>query len=168
MSEMTPNSPLDMLAKELAIVKMELIKLNRRLDENDQFSLKILQTLKISEETFDIRVARSHHNLLSHMTHSLEHSIESHADEIKARKRGFTVLVVNGKDVLENDETIQVTKLKEGGYDYSRAAEPLEVNNQGTESFSKYFDEHPEVFGERQTILVNVLAFAPVKQTIGG
>lgn len=162
MVDQSPNSPLDMLARDVAFIKTELTKIQRRLDESDQFTLKILATMKRGEETFDLRVARAQFNLFSGLTHSLEHSIEDYTTRLLARQRGFEVQVVDGKTVLENAETIQVAKRADGGYDYSPAAQPDEINNASTEVFSQYFDENPSVFGDRKVILVNVLTEAPL------
>lgn len=164
MTDMTPNSPFDRLAQDIGIVKQELIKIQKRLDEADAFTIKLLHTLKRGEETFELRVARAHYNLYSGLTHSLEHSIEDYSRQLEARIRGFEVQVVDGKTVTETAQTIQVAKTADGGYDYSPAAFPDEINNEGTEPFSKYFDEHPEVFGGRTVILVNVLSDIPPPQ----
>lgn len=163
MTDNTPNSPLDRLAQDLGVIKQELIKIQKRLDAADTFTLKLLQTLKRSEETFDVRVARAQYNLFAGLTHSLEHSLDEYTRQVEARMRGFEVEVVDGKTVLENGSTIQVAKNAEGGYDYSPAAFPDEINNQGTEPFSKYFEDHPEIFGERTVLLVNVLSELPPK-----
>ncbi|ABY62951.1 hypothetical protein ST201phi2-1p119 [Pseudomonas phage 201phi2-1] len=157
MIDTSPNGQLDRLAQDVAYIKMELTKLNKRLDESDTFTLKILHTLKRGEETFDLRIARSQYNLFAGLAHSLEHSIEDFTSRLQARQRGFEVHVVDGKTVLENSDTIQVARVTEDTYDYSPAATPDEINNVGTEPFTKYFNEHPEVFGDRKVILVNIL-----------
>lgn len=165
MTEMTPNSPLDKLSQEVANLRREVANLNKRIEESDVFTQRILATLKVSEETFDLRVARSQLNMYAGLTHSLEHSIEDYVAELKSRQRGFEVLVVNGKDVLENADTIMVTKTKDG-YDYSKVTDPTVICNEGTELFNKYFDENPNVFGDRDVILVNLLAPAVNQQSV--
>lgn len=162
MTDQSPNSPFDRLAQDVNYIKMELTKIQSRLNEMDSFTLKILHTLKRGEETFDLRVARAQYNLFAGLTHNLEHSIEDYSNRLQARIRGFEVHVVDGKTVLENSDTIQVTKKSDGGYDYSPAAEPDKINNVGTEAFSRYFDENPDVFGTKTVILVNILTEVPL------
>lgn len=166
MTDMTPNSPLDKLAQHISIMQSELIKINKRLDETDAFMLKVLQLLKQGEETFDLRVARAQYNMFSGLTHTLEHSIDAHVESLKSMKRGFDVEVVDGVNVIENAETIKVVKT-ESGYDYSRAADEDNVDNTGTELFSKYFDENPQVFGERNSILINITTSLPLQEVTG-
>lgn len=157
MTDQAPNGPLDLLARDVSILKTELSKINKRLDEMDAFTLKILHTMKRGEESFDLRVARAQYNLYSGLAHSIEHSIEDYSDRLKARQRGFEVQVVDGKTVLENADTIQVAKNAEGGFDYSPASRPDEINNFGTEALTRYFEETPSLFESRSVILVNVL-----------
>lgn len=164
MTDQTPDSPIDRLAKDIGIIKQELRKINKRLDETDAFTLKLLHTLKIGEDTFDLRVARAQYNLFSGLAHTIEHSIEDYSAQLRKRRYGFEIHVVDGKSVLENAQTIQVVKNTEGGYDYSPAAFPDEINNDGTEPFTKYFNENPEVFGDRNVILINVLTEAPLPE----
>lgn len=168
MTDQAPNAPLDLLARDVSILKTELSKINKRLDEMDSFTLKILHTLKRGEESFDLRVARAQYNLYSGLAHSIEHSIDDFTERLKSRQRGFDVEVVDGKTVLENADTIQVAKNAEGGYDYSPASRPDEISNEGTEAFTHYFNENPEVFGDRSVILVNVLAEALQEATANG
>jgi len=158
MTDTSSNVQLESLVEDVAFIKSELSKLNKRLNEADTITLKILHVLKRSEETFNIRVARAQLDLFSGLTHSLEHSIEDYTKHLQAQQRGFEIQVVDGITVLENEETIQVTRVTEDTYDYSPAVKPNEVNNVGTEPFTKYFNENPDVFGDRNVILINVLA----------
>lgn len=161
MTDTSPNSPYDRLTQDITGIKRELDKINQRLNEMDVFSLKLLGILKRGEESFALRVARAQLSLYSGLTHSLEHSISDYTDQLAAQIRGFEVHVVDGDKVVENELTILVTKKSEGGFDYSPAKDPFAINNQGTEAFTQYFQEHPELFGTEDRILVNVLSTVP-------
>lgn len=154
--QIQPNSPIDRIAQDIAHIKMELRKYDTRLAELEQFNLRMLETLKRSEETFDLRVARSQFNVFAHITHSLEHTIEDYQRQLVDSYRGFTIEVVNGKSVLPNDQSIIVTKAGDGTYNYARATDPDVINNEGCEPFSRHFNENPELFGERKEIVVNI------------
>lgn len=152
----TPDSTLDILSRDVSTLKQEVVRLNGRLAESDKLILKLLTLLKKSEETFDVRVARSLYNVFNGVSHNLEHSIDHYTEQLKQHDRGFNVDVVDGKTVLENDESIVVTKRTDGGYDFAKATEPDVILNEGTEVFANYFNEYPQVFGDRTEIMVNV------------
>ncbi len=168
MTDLSPNGTLDRLAQDINIIKTEIAKIQKRLEAQDAFTFKILSTIKLTEETFDLRVARAQYNLYSGLAHSIEHSIEDFTERLQAQRRGFEVHVVDGKSVLENGDTIRVTKRPDSGYDYSPASQPDEINNTGTEALSKYFDEDPSVFGDRDVILINVLTKEPLPEKVYG
>jgi hypothetical protein len=161
MTDTSPNSPFDRLTQDVAALRRELDKINKRLDETDLFSLELLKILKSSEESFTLRVARAQLSLYSGLTHSLEHSIEDYADKLAAKIRGFEVQVVDDEKVVENNLTILVTRREDGGFDYAPVSDPSAINNQGTEPFTKYFQENPAVFGDKAVLRVNVLSTVP-------
>lgn len=162
--QILPNSSLDRIAQDVAFIKMELRKFDARISDIEQFNLRILQTLKRSEETFDLRVARSQFNVFAHISHSLEHTIEAYQKQLAELYRGFTVEVVDGKLVVPNSESIIVTKVGDGEYNYAKATDPDTINNEGTEPFTRYFNENPEVFGERKEIVVNISTMVRVPE----
>lgn len=155
MSENKPNGLLDRIAQDIASLRQEVRRLALQVVEQEKFNVKMLQTLQRGEETFELRVARAQFNVFNHVAHSLEHTIEAYQNQLSALYRGFDVEVVNGETVVENAESVVVRK-REGGYDYSRAVDPDVIQNEGTEIFSKYFDENPQVFGDRTEIMVNI------------
>lgn len=157
MTDVTPNSPIDVLTQEVRSVQDLLRRINDRLDSSDRIFHKLLQSLKISEETFELRVAKAQVNLYAGLTHSLEHSIEDLTSRLRVSRYGFEVAVVDGVNVLETPESILVTK-RQDGYDFSRATEPTVIDNTGGDPLVRYFDENPEVFGGRESIVINVFA----------
>lgn len=160
----SPNSPFDILAQDVARMKQDVAAVVKRSNELDVTILKILKTFKIGEEAFELRVARVLHNVMSGMVHQLEHSIESTAEGIAQLERGFDIYPVDGVTVKENDKTVLVTRLVEGGYNYSLASDPETVINEGTEGFSTFFDANPALFGDRKELLVNIIAYTTSKQ----
>lgn len=159
----TPNSPFDQLAQDVASIKQTQADIQKRLNEFDGTILKILKLFKSGEESFEVRVARVLSNTFKGLTDNLDHSIEDAAKGVAALERGFDIYPVDGKTVLENEQTVVVTKTPEGGYNYALARDPESVLNEGCEPFSEFFDANPQVFGERTELLVNIIAYTTAK-----
>lgn len=159
----SPNSPLDVIAQDVARMKQDVAAVVKRCNELDVTILKILKTFKIGEEAFELRVARVLHNVMSGMVHQLEHSIESTAEGIAQLERGFDIYPVDGVTVKENEKTVLVVRTPEGGYNYSLASDPETVVNEGTEAFSEFFNANQALFGERTELLVNIIAYTTAK-----
>lgn len=155
---------------DLAIKIENLTRYNEQLEQRstsqDGIIKAILETMKKGEDLFELRVSRVLHGLMKGLTHQLEHSIEHAQDELRLEQQGFNIMVVDGVKVKEGPQTILVTKT-ETGYDYSPASAPENVQNEGTETFSNYFNNNPQVFGDATELLVNieVLAREPEKVT---
>lgn len=142
-----------MIANEKLLREVENMGL--RVKKQDEFIKGILDTLTNSEELFELRVSQVIYSFLDNITHGLKHGIESAQDEVRRKKQGFEILVVDGKEVKEGPSTIIVTKT-EAGYDYATAADPTTILNENTQTFSDYFNANPEIFGERKELLVNI------------
>lgn len=146
---------------DLAIKIENLTRYNEQLEKRagsqDNIIKAILETMKKGEELFELRTSRVLHGLLKGLTHQLEHSIEHAQEELRLEQQGFNITVVDGVKVKEGPQTILVTKT-ETGYDYAPAAEPENVQNEGTETFTKYFNDNPRIFGEATELLVNIQA----------
>jgi hypothetical protein len=159
----SPNSQLDVLAQDVSKMKQDVAAVVKRCNELDVTILKILKTFKIGEESFELRVARVLHNVMSGMVHQLEHSIETTAEGIAQLERGFDIYPVDGTTVKENEKTVLVTRLVEGGYNYSLASDPETIINEGTEAFSAFFDANQAMFNDKQELLVNIIAYTTKK-----
>lgn len=163
-ADFLPDGPLDILARDVADLKRSVIAMTKRHQELDATILKILQTFKRGEESFDVRVARVLRNVMSGMVHELDHSIESTANAIAQLERGFDVYPVDGKTVLENERTILVTRTEDGGYNYALARDPENIMNEGCDPFSEFFNKNPEIFGDKKELLVNIIAYTTKPQ----
>lgn len=160
----TPNSPFDQLAIDVAGIKQTQAAIQKRLDELDVTILKIIKLFKSGEEAFELRVARVLSNTFKGLTDNLDHSIQDAAEGVAQLERGFDIYPVDGETVQENEQTVLVVKTEEGGYNYSLARDPETIINDGCEPFSRFFDENPQLFGERKELLVNIIAYT-TKQT---
>lgn len=142
-----------LIANEKLLREVEGMDL--RIKEQDKFIKGILDTLHTSEKLFELRVSRVLYNFLDSITHNLKHGIEAAQAKVRAETQGFEIKVVDGKEEKEGPSTIVVRKT-ETGYDYAQVTAPDVIINDGTETFSKYFDENPALFGEAKEILVNI------------
>lgn len=156
--ENTPNSELDKIGQELNAYKQREVVLTDRVAKLESTILRLLETMKRSEESFELRSARVLVKVLGNVTHELEHTIETTAEALAQLDRGFDIFVVDGHTVQENSNTILVRKT-ENGYDYAIASNPDKIINEQTEPFSKWFDAHPDVFGEKTELLVNIIGY---------
>lgn len=155
------NSPLDKLSQQVAQLRSDVSKLTTHQRTYDQTILKVLQTLKIGEEAFELRVARVLRNVLDGVVHDLDHKIAETQANLERLARGFDIFVVDGETVKENAQTMRVTKLEEPGkYLYAKVTDPAGTNHtEGTQQFTPFFEAHPELFADRDEILVNVIAY---------
>lgn len=158
----TPNSPYDVLAQDVSKMKQDVASLVKRSKSIELTILQILKTFKVGEEAFELRVARVLHNVMSGITHELEHSISETAKSIAQLERGFDIFPVDGHTVKENDRTILVTRT-ETGYNFALASDPETLHNEGTEHFAEWFQQNPEVMGDRKELLVNIIAYTTAK-----
>lgn len=142
-----------LIANEKLLREVETMDL--RIKKQDEFIKGILDTMTNSEELFELRVSRVIYNFLDGITHGLKHGIEAAQDEVRRKKQGFEIKVVDGNEVKEGPSTIIVTKT-ETGYDYAAASDPTKILNENTQTFSDYFNANPEIFGERKELLVNI------------
>lgn len=161
-----PNSPFDQLAQDVAGIKQAQASIQKRLDEFDVTILKILKLFKSGEEAFEVRVARVLSNTFKGLTDNLDHSIEDAAKGVAQLERGFDIYPVDGQTVLENEKTVLVAKTAEGGYNYSLARDPESIVNTGCEPFSKFFDDNPQLFGDRKELLVNIIAYTTMPKAM--
>lgn len=159
----TPNSPLDQLAQDVATIKQTQATIQKRLHDMDQTILKVLRLFKSGEDAFEVRVARVLSNTFKGLTDNLDHSIEDAAKGVAALERGFDIYPVDGKTVTENSQTVVVTKLEDGGYNYALARDPENIKNDGCGPFSEFFDANPNLFADRKELLVNIVAYTTAK-----
>ncbi len=164
MTDQTPGSPADLATIDLHTIKMGQIKLEQRMQALDATILKILQLFKRGEEAFEVRVSRVLSNAFKGIAHDLDHSIEDYSKAISQLERGFDIYLVDGETVKENEKTIQVTKREDGGFDFALASDPETLLNEGTEPFAQWFAENPAVMGERNEVLVNIIAYTTKAQ----
>jgi len=159
------NEQLDKLLIANEKLQREVENLTKRTQINEEFTKGILETMKKSEELFELRTSRVLLDLFRGITHSLEHSIEHAQEQLRLETQGFDIKVVNGETVKETNMSILVAKT-ETGYNFSPATEPTKIMNENTQAFCEYFNRYPEVFGDRTEILVNIsmLAKPPVGQ----
>lgn len=155
----SPNSPFDQLSQDVASIKTDQSRIQKRLEELDVTILKILKLFKAGEEAFEVRVARVLSTTLKGLTDNLDHSIEGAAEGVAQLERGFDIYPVDGHTIKENEKTILVTKKPEGGYDYALASDPTSILNEGCGPFSEFFDANPKLFGDRKELLVNIIAY---------
>ena len=155
------NSPVDQLSQQVAMIRRGLDQVIEQQRTYDKTILKILQTLKIGEEAFELRVARVLRNVLDGTVHDLDHKISETQANLEKLARGFDIFVVDGETVKENAQTMRVTKLDEAGqYLFARVNDPEGANHtEGTQQFIPFFEAHPELFADRKEILVNVIAY---------
>lgn len=151
----TPDSAFDQLVQKFNDLQLEHNQLKQRADVNDRVIKQLLNILKKGEETFDLRVGRVLHNCFNGLAHNLEVSLRGLTAELQAAEKGLFVDVVDGQNIKENADTIIVRKT-ETGFDYSRVTTPHVVENDGTEAISVYLVEHPELFVDRNEILINL------------
>lgn len=135
----------------------------QRLESQEGIIKQILETMKKGEELFELRASRVLCNIFKGLTHQLEHSIEDAQNALRLETQGFDIQIVDGVHVKEGPMSIVVTRhKKEDGtylYDYAAAAEPEKVHNEGTETFNKYFDTNPTVFGDETELMVNISVY---------
>lgn len=158
--DQTPNSQIDILSQDINKIKIAQSKINSRLETMDQTILRLLKVLQTGEAAFEVRVSRILSNTFKGLTHDLDHAIDSTAQSLARLERGFDIFPVDGKEVKENEKTIQVTRRDDGGYDYALANDPDLILNENTEAFSNFFNQNPTVFGDRKELLVNIIAYA--------
>lgn len=159
------NEQLDKLLIANEKLQRDVENLTKRAQVNEEFTKGILETMKRSEDLFELRTSRVLLDLFRGLTHNLEHGIEHAQEQLRLETQGFDIKVVNGTTVKENNMTILVVKT-DTGYDFAPANEPTKIMNENTQAFCEYFERYPEVFGERTYILVNIsmLAKPPVEQ----
>lgn len=148
----------DKLATDVCQLKQNNTLLTKRVSELESTILKILDTFKRSETTFELRVSRVLHQVLHGVTHELEHGIENAVRSLTVEEQGFDIYPVDNITVLENDKTILVT-LKDDGYDFSLAVDPTTIMNEGTEPFVEWFKRNPAVMGNATQIKVNIVTY---------
>ena len=164
----TPNSPLDKLAQQLSDLKREQGKILERMNSFDNTILKMLKVFKTGEEAFEVRVARVLSNTFKGLVDNLDHSIENAAIGVAQLERGFDIYPVDGDTVKENEKTVLVTRTPEGGYTYALATDPETHYHEGCEPFTKFFQDNPDVFGDRTELLVNIIAYTTQPQAEKG
>lgn len=164
MNDQLPGSPGDQTIIDLHTIKRSLMKIEQRMNDFDQTILKILQLFKRGEDAFDVRVSRVLSNSFKGIAHNLDHAVENYARSIAQLERGFDIYVVDGETVKETEKTIVVTKLDDGKYNFALASDPETYLNEGTEPFVVWFNENPHVMGERNEILVNIVAYTTKAQ----
>lgn len=162
----SPNSQLDVLSQDVAKLKQDVSLVLKRFQDFDVTILKILQTFKRGEEAFELRVSRVLRNVLGGIVENLDHSIDSTAEAISQLERGFDVFPVDGVNVKENEKTISVTKGLDGSYNYALASDPDCIMNDGTEPFNTFFNNNPDLFKDRDTVLVNIIAYTTMKKEV--
>lgn len=150
------QDPIDVLTIRLEKQSRELDLLKDRVSQLEKGIEEILKVMKRGEDLFELRSSRVLFNVLSGLTHSLEHSIEAAQDSLRLESQGFDIQVVDGENVKEGPHTILVTHLGEGRYDFAAASAPEVILNENTEPFVQYFEKHPEIFGEKRELLVNI------------
>lgn len=149
------NNDLDKVTIQLAKLQKEFAQLQKDYAGQTQITKSILETMQSSENLFELRCSRVLHNLLVGMAHQLEHVIEDSQQQLRLETQGFDIQVVNGTTVKEGPHSIIVTK-RDNTYDYSAVIDPDNIQNENTETFNKYFDRFPEIFGDRTELIVNI------------
>lgn len=134
-------------------------RLTQRVDYQEQLIKTMLDTMKKSEDLFELRSSQVISGLFKGLTHQLDHTIEHAQEQLRLEMQGFDIKVVDGVTHKENEQSIIVVKT-ETGYNYSPVVDPTNVMNDNTETFNEYFNKHPEIFGERTEIIVNIIVMS--------
>lgn len=155
----TPDSQFDQLTKKVNTLEIGLSKANETISNMGSAILRTLEGIKKQNESEDLRISEVLHRVLSSVVHELGHSIDKTREQLSQLERGFDIFPVDGHNVQENDKTVLVRRTSETTYDYSMAATPETVVNEGTERFTEWFNANPEVMGDRDEIYVNIVGY---------
>lgn len=160
----TPDSQFDKLAQKVNALELGITTVVKRVASVEDTMLRLLDTIKRREDSAELRISQTLHRVLSNVVHELGHSIDVTKEQLAQLERGFDIFPVDGHTVQENSKTVLVRRTSPTTYDFAMANDPGKVMNEGTERFTAWFNENPDVMGERDEMLVNVVAYTKAVQ----